>query len=141
MLSNRINYRSLVGRAGITFSDWLTLDQAITQAPKSIGVYVMRGKDGRKFYRVKGESDIVYIGSSKNLKNRLRQYKYTNQKASSPTKRVKWFSGIYPIEIAFAITSSPATLFETMLLQTYIGDHHELPPLNNSNVLKHLLTQ
>jgi len=128
-----------MGSRDVTFSDWQTLEQAVEQAPKSAGIYVMRGKDGKKFDRVRGQSDIVYIGSSKNLKNRLRQYKNHNKKVSSPTRRFKWFSKMYPLEIAFAETSSPATMFETMLLQLYISDHHELPPLNHSNVLKHLL--
>ena len=139
MLSNQINHRNLIRSRDITFSNWLPLKQAISQAPSNPGIYVMRGKDGRKFNRVKGESDIIYIGSSIDLRRRFRQYAKPNNKVSSPTQRVKWFSGIYPLEIAFAETDNPPTLFETMLLQTYVADHHELPPLNHSNVVKHLL--
>lgn len=132
MQSAEINHRGLMGRRDITFSSWFTLDEVVKHAPKTSGIYVMKSTDGRRFGRVSGESDIVYIGSSENLRARLQQHRLYNFV-------LDWFSKMYPINVAFAETSSPATLYETILMQGYIANHHELPPLNHQDVKKHLL--
>src|SRR5271157_5977741 len=102
MMSDKI-YMASFKRGAIPLSAWLTLNQAVSQAPNKRGIYVMRSN--RAFGRVRGKSDVVYIGSSTNLKHRLKQYVKPFKKVSSPTQRVKWFSEKYPIEVAFAITS------------------------------------
>jgi hypothetical protein len=133
MLSNQIN------RYGLTFSNWFSLEDAVRQAPNSPGVYAMRSQ-GQVLNRVNGESDIAYFGSSYDLKTRLGQHS-----RRSAQNRIRRFSDLYPIEIAFAKIptanpiSTPETFYEAMLLNDYWGDHHEFPPINHSAVMKHFL--
>lgn len=60
------------------FSKWFKLDKNIVKkAPSEKGVYVIRRATGKKFARLKGESDILYIGkseSAKGLKQRFSHY-------------------------------------------------------------------
>ena len=140
MLSTELCVANLHGES-ITFIRWLTLEQASREAPKERGVYVIRGKDGRLFDRVNGESDIIYIGSSKNLRRRMKQYFKPIRKASSPTQRIKRFSELYQLEVAFAQTpdQEEPTFYEAIALQEYWTAHHEFPPVNHSTVMKHFL--
>jgi len=59
-------------------SDWRpSTEYTIRQAPTRSGVYVIRMAGGRRFGRLRGESDILYIGSTeakRELRQRLRQY-------------------------------------------------------------------
>jgi len=118
------------------FSEWqLFLRQAVNNTPRDNGIYVLRMAEGRKFGQLRGESDILYIGSSKSrggIKQRLRQYL-----APGPTqwtnKRVKSIIDKYTIEFAWRITNRPR-VHEHDLLLKYIKDHDELPPLNRATI-------
>ena len=123
MLSNQIN------RFGLVFSEWDTLEDAVSRAPNSGGVYVFRRSGGNTtFGRVQGESDIAYIGSSGDLKVRLSQHA-----RHSPLNRIERFSELYPLQVAFATTpvsrpiSIEETFYEAMLLNDYWGGPSRVP--------------
>ena len=119
----------------IRFDGWVPFDDILDYADKKAGVYEIRMKDGRKFGRVRGESDIVYIGSTtKSFKSRFRGYMKPGR--DQPTNQhVKWFSKKYEIEVAFLLIGKPR-LYESLLIDTYIADHDELPPLNHQSINK-----
>ena len=119
----------------IRFSRWVPFDDILDYADKKAGVYEIRMKDGRKFGRVRGESDIVYIGSTtKSFKSRFRGYMKPGR--DQPTNQhVKWFSKKYEIEVAFLPIEKPR-FYESLLIDTYIADHDELPPLNHQSINK-----
>src|SRR6266705_111257 len=56
--------------------NWMTLnDETQRRGPFEIGIYSFRLEEGRKFGRLRGESDIVYIGSASG-RGRIRQRLY-----------------------------------------------------------------
>ena len=123
------------------FSKWHPLDeQGLENAPQQPGVYVIRRAQGRRFGRLRGESDILYIGScraKKGLRQRLQQYSYPG-----PTQwtnlRVKELSEKFKMEVAWCVINAPnleePRNFECDLLANYLKDHDELPPLNHSGI-------
>lgn len=112
------------------FSDWADFnDLTVKRAPATKGVYVLRLKGGRDFGRLKGRSDIVYIGKTEaGIRGRLRQYlnpgptQITNQRVNQLMKR-------HDLEVAWKEDQNPNTTEHNLLLQ-YVKDHDELPPLN-----------
>lgn len=102
-------------------------------AGNSLGAYVIRHKGGQ-FGRLRGNSDILYIGKStgqNGMRARINSYfnpgptQWTNQRIHSFLQRE------VPMEISFVITENPRQL-ESQLLQQYVKDHDELPPFNRS---------
>lgn len=117
------------------FTQWQAFNAGeIVLAPQSKGVYAIRKAGGTKFGRLVGESDILYIGctdeSVGGLRRRLRGY-VNPGRTQWTNKRVKKIISKHPAEIAWCVTNSPKSL-ECTLLQRYLADHDELPPLNNS---------
>ena len=102
--------------------------------PKQHGIYIFRMARGECFRRLKGESDIFYIGSaegSRGLKGRLQQYlrpgptQFTNKRIHAKVKK-------YGMEIAWCPFEEASNL-ELQLLHRYLEDHDELPPLNHAS--------
>ena len=110
--------------------DWhLFSERKIILAPTTSGIYIMRKSQGQQFGRLCGESDILYIGSTKtSLKKRLRQYFHPG-----PTQltniRINYMLTLHAVEISWLISAQPR-VFEAELLQEYFEDHDELPPFN-----------
>ena len=111
--------------------------------PKQYGIYIFRMARNKCFRRLKGESDIFYIGSTEGkqgLRGRLQQYlhpgptQWTNKRIHEMVKK-------YDMEIAWCLCGEAGNL-ELQLLHRYIEDHDELPPLNHASkvLLKKLLT-
>ncbi len=117
-------------------SRWFHFDKRVLkQVPKQGGIYVIRLADAQIIGRLQGESDILYIGSSKSkggLRQRISQYfhpgptQFTNRRIRDLTER-------YPMEIAWFPCDEPVNI-ENNLLRQYISDHDELPPLNHADV-------
>jgi hypothetical protein len=99
---------------------------------KQTGVYVIRYE--KNFGRLKGCSDILYIGSTINRKGmwkRIGQY-FDPDPTQVTNKRIHEFLKRHiPMEISFIYLEVPERL-ESQLLQEYITDHDELPPLNRN---------
>ncbi len=114
------------------FSNWRSLsDQGIKNAPSQQGTYVIRKAGGKRFGRLRGESDIVYIGSTtRGLRGRLRQYIHPG-----PTQWTNWriheLAKKYNFEVAWYKNNEPENL-EHQLLRQYLNEHDELPPLESS---------
>ena len=113
------------------FKKWHSFNtKTLTSIPDEAGVYLL--KYYRKFGRLKGFSDILYIGkSTSGLKSRLSFYfkpgltQYTSQRVS------EFLKGHSGIQISFVKNSNPRAL-EKRLIKEYFKYHRELPPLNRS---------
>jgi len=108
--------------------------EQVLEIPSGNGVYVMRLSGGRCFGRLKGNSDILYIGSSTckgGLKQRISHYLHPG-----PTQwtnlRINSYLPKYQMEIAWFVCNEPINL-ENRLLRRYLDDHDELPPFNHAD--------
>lgn len=98
--------------------------------PNSPGVYVIRWNQG--FTRIKGETDILYIGKSdQGIQSRIYQYyhygetQYTNQRISH-CRRI-----LGGLEISYKLCSAAEVrAVEMELLLEFELEHMEFPPLN-----------
>jgi len=104
--------------------------------PKKPGVYVIALKDER-ICRLTGESDIVYIGSTKGeggLRNRFSHYRNPGKSQTTNKKINKFIKRKPNVTIFWKITGKEdARKEEEKLLNEYFDEHGELPPLNDSN--------
>ena len=118
-------------------------EESVKSAPKQYGIYIFRMAQSKCFMRLKGESDILYIGSTEGkhgLRGRLQQYlrpgptQWTN-------KRIREMAKKYDMEIGWCLCGEASNL-ELQLLHRYFKDHDELPPLNRASktLLKKFLT-
>lgn len=119
------------------FSDWYPLDKkGIRNAPQHPGVYIIRKAQGRRFGRLKGKSDILYIGSCKGrkgLRQRLQRYLHPGSTQWGTNRRVNQLAKEYQMEVAWCPCDEPRN-FEHDLLIQYLKDHDELPPLNHARI-------
>lgn len=113
------------------FSQWYPFDkEGIASAPQQKGVYVIRKAKGQLLDRIRGKSDILYIGSTegkRGLKKRLQGY--FQHSAKGTNLRVQKIAAKYELEIAWCVCDKPYNS-ETTLNQQYQKDHDQLPPLN-----------
>jgi hypothetical protein len=120
------------------FSEWQLFNRQakkvlLRQVPKSFGVYAIRR--GTQFSRVRGSSDILYIGSATNqagLHIRLRQY-FSPGPTQRTNKRILALvaeSGSYQVAWLLADTIPKAKALEQEILEGYWQEHGELPPEN-----------
>ncbi len=117
-------------------SGWIDFNsQNITAVPTKPGVYIIRMKNGVQFGRLRGRSDIIYIGSTeKGLRGRLRQY-LKPDRTQATHQRVNQLMKRYIFEVAWSEDENPKIQEHNLLLQ-YAGDHNELPPMNRQDVRK-----
>jgi len=116
-------------------SEWHPFNkETVKSAPGQHGIYIFRMARGECFSRLKGETDILYIGSGEGkqgLKGRLQQYlrpgrtQWTNKRIHAMAKK-------YAMEIAWCLWKEAGNL-ELQLLRQYFDDHDELPPLNHAS--------
>jgi hypothetical protein len=112
-----------------SWTRWPDFNTAL--APSSIGVYVLRLMAGSKISRVRGASEIVYVGSGK-IRNRLRAHYNPNWESF---KDAGWLISLVangaPLKINWReLPDEEARLVEGEILQDYLIDHLELPPAN-----------
>lgn len=119
----------------IGFSGWAKWPVVfLDQVPETPGVYLFR-LGGGTIPRVKGESDIVYVGSTARklgtLRQRLGNHKRDYQSGKSLLLRIRNERG--EIELAWQSfrTHDQALYKESRLLDEYLRQHLELPPLNH----------
>jgi GrpB-like predicted nucleotidyltransferase (UPF0157 family) len=89
---------------------------------------------GRCFGQFHGETDIVYIGSAKQLKRRLYQYMHPGR-TQWTNQRVHKLSKKYDFEVAWQENDNPK-IPEHNLLREFLAQHDELPPLNRADIRK-----
>lgn len=119
---------------GGKFSEWKNFNKDnIEKAPSKQGVYILRKNGGQSFGRLKGKSDLLYIGSTEannGLKQRLKQYlnpgptQWTNLRINKLLKK-------YNVEVSWCLSNEPRNL-EHQLLNRYLNEHDELPPFNHA---------
>lgn len=118
------------------FSKWYPFNkQGIKNAPGQPGVYVIRTAQSQRFGRLKGESDILYIGSCearKGLRQRLQHYLHPGP-TQWTNRRVNQLAKKYQMEVAWCVCDEPRN-FEHDLLIRYLKDHDELPPFNRAGI-------
>jgi len=127
------------------FEDWLEIRtkythnrELILKLPRVKGVYVIRAHKTIK--RIKGESDIVYVGQGtiqSRIQVLLRSFLPINFRnyQSKHTARESFERIIneldLKLEFSYIIAKNPKEI-ETQLLEAYCGEHIEPPPLNNT---------
>lgn len=128
------------------FNDYFTIEanhqrnkELILGLPKEKGVYVIRV--GRPVPRIKGESDIIYIGQGviqRRIQALLRSYlplpfrDYMNKHtAREPFERVTSELNLQP-EFSYVLLGQESKELESRLLRDYCLFHIEPPPLNNT---------
>ncbi|MFQ5738083.1 MAG: hypothetical protein ACE5JX_03660 [Acidobacteriota bacterium] len=131
-----MNSDDLVGFAG--WEAWSK--NAPSQAPQKPGVYVFRLAGGKTFRRLKEESDIVYIGSTKcskkgvsTVRQRLRQHLRSREEEIDTGYRIERVQNeIGSLQVTWKTfdTHDASQFHEAELLRRYARDHIELPPLN-----------
>ena len=113
---------------------------ALRNAPNTPGVYVFRIVDGRCFGRLKGESDIAYIGATVRgagtLRKRLLHHQSAFADKSYQLARIQ--SHFVSLEVAWkeCLDHQRALIEECTLLSHYQDEHIELPPANRQQSFK-----
>ena len=114
------------------FSEWMIFTkELIPDLPTGKGSFVFRKVGGEQVKRTKGESDILYIGSTvteSSLRNRL-EYFFKPRKKSSTENRINSYLWKNQIELTYIIETKPGEI-EQQLLKQYEKEHSELPPFN-----------
>src|SRR6266566_8692890 len=120
------------------FQSWskfnrLSKSDVLKKLPTKFGVYVFRKTTA--VGRIRGTSDILYIGSACNqngLQGRLRQY-FSPGPSQFTNKRIMEIVGEseeYEIGWCELALKSEAVALEQRLLERYFEDHGERPPQN-----------
>lgn len=117
------------------FTGPFDFDSAFKEAPRELGVYFLRLKDGKMVGRIRGETDSVYVGSSQNLHDRL--YQYTHPEPSQWTnKKIYQFVKEFGHDLEFywrrEEDKNKAESEEQNLLNAFEKDRHEKPSLNGA---------
>jgi len=117
---------------GLPSGDWDRFDGTLS-APALSGVYVIRIASGKTVGRLRGESDLIYIGQG-NL--RVRTKAHANLRRDFRGKGwVLWLiagaDSVGGLEIAFFRCANPRQAENTLLFR-YLTEHLELPPANNT---------
>jgi len=107
----------------------------LNNIPDRDGVYIIRSAE--PFGRYRGQSDIVYVGSSagatRGLKGRITFF-FRPGPSQYTSKRIKALLDLAErLEISFRIcTAMEARNLEKAIIKQYVEDHLELPPYNRS---------
>jgi len=122
------------------FQDWKCWDRFEERVDAINGVYAFRLKN--KFGRLVGESDLLYFGKCQQnphrnkrpgLWHRLNNYRQNNKGASNRLKDLeKEIGGKHEIEYSYVVCENPREI-EKELLQSYLLQHYEYPPLNRNS--------
>lgn len=83
----------------------MKLKEKINQLPKTPGIYMMKDKNG----------DIIYVGKSKKLRDRIKSYFVSS--ANHSRKITRMVKGIYDIEIITTDTELDALLLECEMIK------------------------
>jgi len=126
------------------FSPWADWSLGTVQlAPTKPGVYVFRLPQTKALSRLKGESDIIYIGATKKgsrtLRDRLRDHlRSRDDKKDLGCRLERVIKEVGPLQISWrqCETHTDAIELERKLLAEYTDGHIEFPPLNRQETGK-----
>lgn len=107
----------------------------LKKIPEQAGVYALSLR--RKIERVKGITDILYIGETNDLRNRMKKYgggwikeEGTGHRICESLQRLR-----ESVDLLFKLEENieiNKTVKEKKLLKEFLKVHHELPPLNRN---------
>lgn len=126
-LLNIPNYREKATYHGneVTFSDYILLSKKyFTKIPTESGVYELSISSKMDYPNCR--SNVIYIGSSKNLRKRTANY--TGNKLKN--KRLGKFINNYDVFVRFYLTKS-YSLIEKNLLKSFANNYGRLPTANS----------
>lgn len=135
-----MNSNDISEKLGSAVFKWLCFDsKGIEELPDCEGVYVIRMAHGKTMGRLKGDSDIIYIGCGK-VKTRLSAHLNPRSDFADKGWLITLVKKEYKLEFGYFVSPIPANE-ELELLLGYLKEHLELPPLNRqtkrlSNVWK-----
>jgi hypothetical protein len=110
------------------FSNWIPLLSANSpNVPQNACIFVVRNNGN--FGRLKGLSDILYIGETNDLSRSVKEI-YKPGPSQSTNQRLNHFLTTHSMEISYTIQS---VISKSNLLNSYELDHDELPPCNRTN--------
>ena len=123
-----------------SWKQWPSINWAMV--PKSYGVYFFRTAKGLRIPRVKGASDIVYVGSGI-IRDRLKAHSRQDWKKWTGTGWVICLiMRAKGVDVAWQqMPQEKARHEESNLLQDFLVDHFELPAANRRNPLFSTLTE
>ena len=113
----------------------------VREAPLAPGIYVFRLAEGKTIQRLKGASDILYIGCSTRLRNRFKRHLKAmdvERNIAYRLQRVEQQVGRLEVSWESYDSADKAKDAERLLLGKYEVDHIEFPPLNRSESGKRL---
>ena len=116
----------------------------LNQLPTTPGVYSMRFT--REESRLRGESDIAYVGKATNrngLRGRIRQYFHPGWRQSTNLAMKDRLDRGLVLEFAYVATrgGSEAANLESELLLAFESEHGERPPFNRQAALSYLRSE
>lgn len=124
-----------------TWTDWTS--GTVEQAPMKPGVYAFRFAHAEQIRRLKGESDIVYIGATRKgratLRDRLKRHlRPRKDMKGTGVRLLRVVTEAGSLEIAWREFQNhyDAQWKERELLAQFADDHIELPPLNRQETGK-----
>ncbi len=115
-------------RLGAPVGGWQDLQQVDQIGPESRGVYVIRIAGAKRLGRLKGDSDLVYIGSG-NIGKRLKAHADFRPDLKDKGWLLTWIACEKMLEVGFFLCDQPERV-EADLLVDYLVAHLELPPAN-----------
>jgi excinuclease UvrABC nuclease subunit len=133
--------------AGRGFNTWRPFAieaerELLDHLPTCHGVYLMRFT--RIEPRLRGESDIAYIGRATNqngLRGRVRQYFHPGWRQSTNLEMKARLVQRVPLELGHVLTGNAeeAIDLKSALLLAFEAEHGERPPFNKQTALAHLV--
>jgi hypothetical protein len=116
--------------------EWKAWNQSVVwEAPLAPGIYVFRLAERKAIQRLKGESDVLYVGCSAKLRNRFKEHlKVMNVERNVAYRLQRVEQQIGRLEVSWESYDSAdkAKDAERLLLAKYEMEHIEFPPLNRS---------
>lgn len=118
----------------VGFSIWYDWNSgSVANAPGRPGVYALRLR-GKQFGRLRGESDLVYIGCATEGTVRDRLENHLRSDGSNVAARLRDVLAVGSLEVAWKVVdkAEEASTEEARLLRLYVQQHCELPPVNRA---------
>jgi hypothetical protein len=117
-------------------AEWKKWGRSVAlEAPLAPGIYVFRLAERKTIPRMRGASDIVYIGRSVKIRNRFKDHLRVIEVERDVAYRLQRVQQeIGRLEVSWESYDAPdkAKDAERLLLAQYETDHIEFPPLNRS---------
>ena len=102
--------------------------ETLEKVPEKPGVYIVRSS--KSFKRLRGRTNIVYIGMAKNLRRRVATFWRSSGRNAKPRFEALVLAGFH-LRFFYQECQNPHDVEQKILL-FYEKKHLELPPLNHA---------